>query len=123
MKKFSKRIRVALANMLIWLAVKLTPEAQKRLVQQLKHYKAQQIGTAWGITKKDINRYKEEFNEKNHEAAKEGTIGLILEEQKKAIFETASKLIEYRTYNKHGQTIVESRLNVYVPTKADTEEA
>ena len=123
MKKYIKRIRISLANVLIWLAVKLTPDAQKRIIQKLQHYKAQQIGTAWGVSKKDINKYREENNEKSYDVAKHAVIGQMLEEQCDAILSKAREMIEYRTFNKHGQTIVEARLNVYVPTKADTEEA
>ena len=53
--------------------------------------------------------------------AEKVVISQILEEQAGAIFNTASRLIEYRLTNRHGQKIVESRLNVYVPKKTAEE--
>ena len=111
------KIRTALANMLIWLAMKLTPESKKRIVQRLHHYKAQKIGTAWGVAQKDIKSYMICHKGSSYPEAKERVIQEMLSEQSDVILVKASSLIEHRTYNKHGQTIVESRLNVYVPTE------
>ena len=120
MKKYITICRVAVANALVWMAVKLTPKAQRRFVQQLDHYRAQQIGTAWGVKSKDVKKYMSEHGVSYPEAEKV-VISQILEEQAGAIFNTASRLIEYRLTNRHGQKIVESRLNVYVPKKTAEE--
>lgn len=119
--KTSHKFRVKIANMLISLAMLLTPKAQRMLIQKMDKYKAQQIGTAWGLTKKDINKFLEANPDTPKKEAREATIKEILGEQREAILTTAASIIEYRTYNKHGQTIIESRLNVYVPKEAETD--
>lgn len=119
--KTSHKIRVKIAKMLISLAMWLTPKAQRMLIQKMDKYKAQHIGTAWGLTKKDMKKFMAANPDTPKKEARKATIKEILGEQREAILTTAASLIEYRTYNKHGQTIIESRLNVYVPKETDAE--
>ena len=109
-----------IAYYLVRLAAWLSPETNKMVIQHVKNYKAKQIGTAWAVTKKDIKQYKFVNGEKSTRAAKDGVVKEILAEQRQAILEKATTYIEHRTWNKHDQTIVESRLNVYVPKEADS---
>ena len=111
-----------IASLLIRLAETLDPLAPEKRVRAIEGYEPKQIGCAWSVTSNDIRRFKRETGEKSTRKVMPKLIEKFLSEQRKAIINEAERMIETRVYKDSGQTIVESRLNVYAQSEeaADT---
>lgn len=110
-----KKIRNKLAMFLCFIAEKLCTEPRKVIIPPSDEYVAKQAVVAVSICKKDIKKYKYKNCIKSHRKAKAGLIEEVKSCNVKAIFETVKDLIEVRLYRDGEYTVVDSRLNVYVP--------
>ena len=111
-----------LATLLTKWAMKLNPEATiTAVVPTYENYEASAIGAAQELTKSDLRKFKNMTGEKSSRKAMRQWIDKTIDSQARRILNTAHGLIEVSVYKEGGNTIVESRLNVYVK-KTDTAE-
>ena len=103
---------------LVKLALKLNPLAQSYCVPEYKEYEAKAIGAAWAVSDEDVKKYKRKHHIKGKGKARKLLINEKVLAQHNSILDKADTLIFSYVYEKDGQTVVESRLNVYVPKKA-----
>ena len=107
-----------LSTWLVKIAMKMNPLAHENCVPQFKEYEASAIGAAWAVTDDDILKYKRKHRIKGKGKARRCLINEKVLAQHNAILNKADTLIFSQVYEKDGQTVIESRLNVYVPKEA-----
>lgn len=111
-----------LASLLTRWAMKLNPEATiTAVVPQYEHYEATAIGAAQELTKNDLRKFKQKNGEKSSRKAMRQLIDDTIKAQSSRILNTALGIIEVSTYRKGENTVVESRLNVYVRKDEESE--
>ena len=111
------KIRIKIALLLVWLAKKIHPQPSSQ-IESVEGYLARRIGGAVGVCKKDVKRYKLDHDIKSSKRAKAGLLKEVTYGNYKAIFAKAKELTEVDVYRDGEYTIVESRLNVYVPKES-----
>lgn len=100
------------------LAIKLNPLSHRYCVPEYKEYEASSIGAAWAISDDDVREYKRKHHFKGFGKARKRLITEKVIAQHKCILDKADTLIYSHVYEQDGQTVVESKLNVYVPKKS-----
>lgn len=112
-------MRKKLASLFVKLAIRLNPEAaETAVVPEAKEYEASSIGAAWAVTNNEVRQFRNKKHIRGFGKARKKLIDAKVLEQHNAILKKADELIFSRVYNQGKDTIVESRLNVYVPKKA-----
>ena len=111
-------MRKKIASILTRLAVWLNPEAaHEAVIPVFKNYEASAIGTAWAITIGDIKKFQRKKKLRSFGKARKQLISQNVAKQHEAILDKANDLIYSRVYNDGKDIVIESRLNVYAPTK------
>ena len=109
------KIRIKIAMFLIWLSRKIHPQPTRIEIEPVEAMVAKQVGLAVGLSKKDVRRYKIDHDLKSSRKAKAGLVKETIEINETAIFDKVKELIEVEVFKDGEYTVVDSRLNVYVP--------
>lgn len=112
-------MRKLLSNFLVKLALKVNPKQLVDVFVETTTYEPKVCGRAYGIDKKYIKEIKKDKGIKSTREAKRFAVKKVLEQASNEVLGLIKEqIMQERIYEKGNKTIVEIRVNCYVPKEA-----
>lgn len=112
-------MRKRLSNFLVRLALKVNPKQFVDVFVEETKYEPKVCGRSYSIDKKYIKEIKKDKDLKSTREAKRFAVKEVLEQARNEVLDLIKeRIMQERIYEKENKTIVEIRVNCYVPKKS-----